>query len=108
MRSVFTLILFSTLAACGDTPVDADPYDTMQACFDDHHVTEGLSINDAIVICCLDHPLGTAMTHPSCGNTIADCTAYLNTDPVGMLTLASASANDIQLACTDYISKKGM
>ena len=108
MRSVFITFVVSLGAGCGGNTVDADAFATMQACFDEHHVTEGLSINDAIVVCCLDHPLGTAMSHPSCKNSIADCTVYLNSDPVGMLTLASASAGDIQTACTDYISKKGM
>jgi len=110
MRSVLATIVFSTLiAACGGTnTVDADPFATLQACFDEHHVTEGLSINDSIVVCCLDHPLGTAMTHPSCKDTVADCVTYLGSDPVGMLSTASASASDVQTACTDYISKKGM
>jgi hypothetical protein len=114
MRTVLATILFSTLfstlmAACGDgNTVDADPFDTLQACFDEHHVTESLSVNDAIVICCLDHPLGTAMTHPSCGDTVAACVAYLGSDPVGMLATTSATAAEVQTACTDYVSKKGM
>ena len=109
MRSILITILFSTLtAACGDgNMVDADPFATMQLCFDEHHGEEALSVNDAIVVCCLDHPLGTAMTHPSCKDSVADCTTYLNSDPVGMLSLTSATAAEIQAACTDYITKKG-
>ena len=109
MRTCFAMALFFALTACGNNnTMDADPYATLQECFDDHHITESLSVNDSIVICCLDHPLGTAMTHPSCKNTVADCVTYLTSDPDGMLTTASAPPTEVMAACTDYISKKGM
>jgi len=109
MRFVFLALVLSSLAgaACGNNnTMDAEPYATMQDCFDDHHNVEGLSVNDAIVVCCLDHPLGTAMTHPSCGAAKADCVAYLGSDPVGMLSAASASSSDVDAACCDYFEKK--
>jgi len=109
MRIAFVFAFITFISACGDgNTVDADPFATMQACFDEHHITESLSVNNSIVVCCLDHPLGTAMTHPSCGNTVNDCVAYLGSDPVGMLTAASATTAEVMAACTDYISKKGM
>jgi hypothetical protein len=113
MRTAIALAIITSalisIVACGDgNTVDADPFPTMQACFDEHHGMEGLSVNDAIVVCCLDHPLGDAMTHPSCKNTVADCVAYLGSDAVGTLSTTSASAAEVMAACMDYITKKGM
>lgn len=87
------------LAACGDKEGEAEPFDTLQACFDDHHNVESLSVHDSIVVCCLDHPI--AGVHPSCKDTQADCVAHV-TAQLG----SSASASDVQAACTDYISEK--
>ena len=107
--ALLAAVCLATFTACSTTPTkDADPFATMQACFDEHHVTESLPVNQSIVVCCLDHPI--AGVHPSCGNTVSDCTARLEgTDPVGMLTQTSeVTPAVIMAACTDYISKKGM
>jgi hypothetical protein len=86
------------LAACSKSE-DADPFDTLQACYDEHHTMENLPVLESIVVCCLDHPI--AGVHPSCKDTQADCVAHVDAelDP-------SVSPSDIQMACTDYISKK--
>ncbi|MDB4956916.1 MAG: hypothetical protein JWO36_4485 [Myxococcales bacterium] len=112
MRFIRTAILAAAVTvsafACGNNaPPDADPFATMQLCFDEHHTTESLPVNDAIVICCLDHPINGV--HPSCGNTVAECTARLEgTDPVGMLTqTADVTTAVIMAACQDYVTKKG-
>ena len=87
-------------AACGDSnKMDADPFDTLQACYDEHHKMESLTVQQAIVVCCLDHPI--AGMHPSCANTQADCMAHVraNLDP-------SVVDADIAAACTTYISQK--
>lgn len=105
MRFTFRLLAFSlaaslALAACGDSnPMDADPFDTLQACFDEHHVMESLSTHDAIVVCCLDHPI--AGVHPSCKDTKDDCVAHVRAE----LT-ASVLDADIQAACATYIQMK--
>ena len=96
-----TLLFVSVcLSACSGGGAN-DPFATYQACFDEHHTTESLSINDSIVVCCLDHPI--AGVRPACGNTATDCIAY-----VGANLSTGATAQDIQGACSDYISKKGM
>ena len=104
-----TLCCLAVLSACSNnaTP-DADPFATMQLCFDEHHGVEALSVNDAIVVCCLDHPI--AGVHPSCGDTALACTGRLEgTDAVGRLTqTADVTPAAIMAACQDYISKKGM
>jgi len=88
------------LPACSDNKTqDADPFDTLQACFDEHHVTESLSVNDAIVVCCTDHPI--AGVHPSCKDTQADCVTHVRAELASTVTAA-----EIDAACTDYISKK--
>jgi hypothetical protein len=93
-----SLIVPLILAACGGGD-DAEPFDTLQACYDEHHNEESLPVQDAIVVCCLDHPI--AGVHPSCKDTQADCVAHVDTelDP-------SVGSADIQAACTEYITEK--
>ena len=90
------------LAACGDNagnPMDAEAFDTLKACYDEHHNVESLTVQQAIVVCCLDHPI--ANVHPSCQNTQADCVSHVraNLD-------ASVTDADIAAACMTYISQK--
>jgi hypothetical protein len=86
------------ITACGDKKEEAEPFDTLLACFDEHHNMESLSVHDAIVVCCLDHPI--AGVHPSCKDTQADCVAHVTAE-LG----SAASASDIQAACTDYFAQ---
>jgi len=92
----FTLVL----PACSDNKMDAEPFDTLQACYDDHHNEEMLPIQQAIVVCCLDHPI--AGVHPSCKDTQADCVTHVTAE-LGNSVIAS----DVQAACTDYIKQLG-
>ena len=97
---VSALVSVLVLTACGSKDqMDAEAFDTLQACFDEHHRTESLSVHDSIVVCCVDHPI--AGVHPSCGNTQADCITHVRAelDP-------SVTDSDIQTSCTDYISQK--
>ena len=96
--SIFALPL--AIAACGDSTADADPFDTLQACFDEHNKEESLPVQQAIVVCCVDHPI--AGIHPSCTDTQAACVTHVR----GELD-STVSDADISAACTDYITKKG-
>jgi hypothetical protein len=87
--------------ACGDNggSTDADPFDSLQACFDEHTKMESLPVGEAIVVCCTDHPI--AGVHPSCKDTKADCVTHVRAE------LDSSITNtQIDAACTDYITKK--
>jgi hypothetical protein len=105
MRSFITPIAISlaslslTLGACNNSePVDADPFDTLQACYDEHHGgTEHLPIQQAIVTCCLDHPIA-GMKAPTCPNTQTDCVNHVR----AALDLSILDA-DIDAACMIYI-----
>jgi hypothetical protein len=99
MLLAVSLALPLVLAACGDSEMDADPFDTLQACYDEHHTTEALTVQQAIVVCCLDHPI--AGVHPSCRDTQADCVTHVRAE-LGAAVLDS----DIAAACTTYISQK--
>lgn len=104
-----SLILASAvLMACGgDDGGDAEPFDTLQMCFDDHHNVESLSVHDAIVVCCIDHPI--AGTAPSCGNTAAECVSKLTgTDTTHNLSSSSATSQEVMTACADYETQKNM
>jgi hypothetical protein len=94
------LVVPAILTACGSSDqMDADPFDTLQACFDEHTKMESLPVNNAIVVCCTDHPI--AGVHPSCKDTQADCVAHVRAE-----LDSSVTDTQIDAACTDYISKK--
>ena len=104
MRSIFISLLFPiTLAitGCGSSTKDAEPYPTLQECFDDHTMTEGLPVGQAIVICCIDHPI--AGVHPSCGADKTACGTIVR----AALSAATTTA-DITTACADYETQLGM
>ena len=81
--------------ACGDDPQES--YPTYQECFDDHTEVEMLGIQEAIVVCCIDHPI--AGTAPACGPTKADCINYLTAN----LSQTSASTVEVMDSCAEYI-----
>lgn len=87
-------------AACGSSStMDAEPFATLKACYDEHHTMESLTVQQAIVVCCLDHPINGV--HPSCQNTQADCVSHVRTNLDASITDA-----DIAAACMTYISQK--
>jgi len=102
---VFSMFALPVFVACGDGGgVDADPFDTLEACFTEHHVTEAFTTQKAITICCLDHPIGTNAAGVVCGATAQTCETYVTENLMG----SDASGDDINAACTDYVTQKGM
>ena len=105
MRFAIAAMVLSSMAmfaACGgDDGEDAEAFPTFQECFDDHHNVESLSVNNAIVVCCIDHPInGQTLV---CGADAAACKTYLGTN----LSTTSATADEVDAACTDYATQKG-
>lgn len=96
-----SLVLPLALAGCGDSAaMDAEPFDTLQACFSEHHGGgESLPVQQAIVVCCTDHPI--AGVHPSCKDSPADCVAHVRAE-----LDASVLDADITAACTTYINDR--
>ena len=88
------------IAACGDGGGDNQAYPTLQACFDDHHNSEGLTTTESISVCCLDHPINGVK--PACGDTQTACEAIVRAglDPI-------VTSTDIQAGCAEYITQKG-
>ena len=80
---------------------DHDNYATFQACFDVHTMEESLPFQQAVVVCCLDHPINGVKE--ACGATAADCVAYLGTNLTSTATQA-----EIMAACTEYETQKAM
>lgn len=101
--SLLALTLGLAFTACSndDKPVDADPFDTLQDCYDEHHGgDEHLPIQEAIVTCCLDHPIA-GMKAPTCLDTKADCVTHVR---AGLD--ASILDADIDAACMTYVTEK--
>ena len=101
----FTASLLSSLlalTACGDHKTsDAESFDTLQDCYDDHHGTEHLTTQEALVVCCVDHPIGTSKEHPSCGNTLDACKAHVRAE-----IDSSVTDTEVGAACADYLDRK--
>jgi len=99
IASLFALPL--VLAACGDDQKaeDAEPFATLQDCYDEHHVEESLPVTEALVVCCVDHPINGV--HPSCGTTKAECVTHIGAEIDPALT-----TDEIDATCTDYIAQK--
>ena len=96
MRSALLgLLLAFSLTSFGCKDDGEEAYDTLQDCFTDHTEEESLPVVEALVVCCLDHPIDGVM--PACGASAADCTAYLSTN------LTGATQEDISGACDEYI-----
>lgn len=93
------LIACSFAIASCEHSHDEDAYQTLEACYDEHHNDEMLTIQRAIVVCCLDHPI--AGQAPSCGDTAPACVTHVRAE-----LDASVSTMDIEAACTDYIAQK--
>ncbi|HET9991883.1 MAG TPA: hypothetical protein VFQ65_25315 [Kofleriaceae bacterium] len=102
---VFALLGAIAFAACGDNGgQDHDAFDTYQMCWDEHHTTEMFTVQQAITICCLSHPIGTQPMNVVCGGTAASCETYVGSS----LGSADAGSADITAGCTDYITQRGM
>jgi hypothetical protein len=105
MKKLISLSFLATalaFAACGDSKKEEEAYDTYQDCFDDHTSVEMLPVQEAIVVCCIEHPI--AGMKVVCGNTAADCVTYLGVN----LSSSSATSADVSAACDDYVTQKGM
>jgi hypothetical protein len=96
-----SFLAFPLLTACNNASgADVDPFDTLQACYDEHNGTEHLTPQQAIVTCCLDHPIG-GQAAPTCLNTQADCMMHVRN-----LLATSVMDTDIAAACMTYLSMK--
>ncbi|HEY4055493.1 MAG TPA: hypothetical protein VGM39_02755 [Kofleriaceae bacterium] len=115
MRYLITLSLLSgaiafgtQLSACGgdDGGADDERFDNFQDCWDDHTGANGgdehLPADQAIVICCIDHPIGSNDSNVVCGDTAASCSTYVSAN----LSTASASSDVVTAACADYVTKR--
>lgn len=93
------IAVFCLATSCGDDD-EHKAYSNMQECVDEHTTQESLTSMDAIVGCCLDHPIDGQ--RPACGASGADCRAYLTN------SLPGPTATEIAAACDEYIVQKGM
>lgn len=95
------LVLLAALVGCNGHSHD-EPYATFAACYEGHTVGDEMLLKpEAIVACCLDHPV-EGLT--DCGATSAACQALLQAE----LDDAVASDADIMAGCDDYIVQQGM
>src|SRR5436853_7708385 len=97
-------VLFSLLcvASIGCKDDGETAYPTYKMCFDDHAMHEMLPIKEAIVVCCIEHPINGQKI--VCGDTKPDCINYLTAN----LNQTSASTVDVMDACDDYVVQKKM
>lgn len=103
IAALFSLPLVHSIGCSSNSgSQDADPFDTFQACWDEHHSVESFSVQHAIEICCISHPIGSDPPNVVCGDTAATCTTYVTAN----LTSPDLMAGDISAACTDYVATR--
>lgn len=98
MRAPFFALTLVLAASCGEDPPESFP--TYQACFDSRTMEAAQLVPDAIVMCCLDHPIGGVTS--ACGLTTPDCINYLTNE----LNQTSASTVEKMDSCAAYIRKR--
>lgn len=103
---VAALLAFSSCGG-GNDDADIEQFKTLQLCFDEHANEEHLTVQQAIVVCCIDHPIGDPekgepVIHPSCGMSKDDCTAHVKA------TLVGPSEADEDAACQTYVEQLAM
>ncbi|MEO8553375.1 MAG: hypothetical protein ABI678_25555 [Kofleriaceae bacterium] len=103
---VLSLLALPLVSACGDgdSGDDADAFATLEDCFVDHHDVEMFTVEKAITICCLDHPIGGMEAGMACGPTATTCTDYVDAE----LDPADATTDEIDAGCADYIVQSGL
>lgn len=95
------LLVLVLVSACKDDPVQG--FDTYQACFDDHTTGgEMLPTIEAIVSCCLEHPINGVS--PACKDTVPSCINFLTDN----LNQTDASTVDEMDACQMYVDQMAM
>jgi len=98
MRHALILALSLTLG-CGGGDSEEEAYDTLDDCFVDHTQVDALPVVEALVVCCLEHPI--AGVAPSCGATQDECEAHVGEE----IDVSEASDQEVIDACTDYIAE---
>ena len=89
-------LLLALLLVVGCKDDGEEAFDTLQDCFDDHTKEESLPVIEALVVCCLEHPImGEA---PSCGDSAPDCINTLTNE----IAQTDASTVEIMDACALY------
>jgi hypothetical protein len=99
---VFALLACAPVSFGCKDDADNEAYPTYQECFDDHTESEMLPVKEAIVVCCLEHPIDGVK--PVCKTTAPDCINYLTDN----LKQTSASTVEVAEACDDYIAQMAM
>jgi hypothetical protein len=91
------ILLALLVGACGEDPPKS--YDNYQACFDDQTEKGMLPVMEAIVACCLEHPIDGA--RPVCLSAVPECINYLTNN----LNQVSASPTEVRTSCEEYVTK---
>lgn len=97
MRHALLALLF-VFVGCGGSD-EEEAYDTLDDCFVDHTQVDSLPVVEALVICCLEHPI--AGVAPSCGATQDECEAHVGEE----IDVSEASDQEVIDACADYIAE---
>lgn len=98
MRTLWILLAL-VVFACDHHGTDNEPYDSFGDCFDDHHNVEAFPVDEAIQICCLEHPIGGVDADIVCGDTQTECEDYVGAE----LPDTEATATEITAACAGYL-----
>lgn len=98
MRFLACVVLGLFAVGCSDD--GPKEFETYQGCYDELTLQDNRMKIEAIVACCLEHPI--AGTAPSCGDDQSACINYLTVN----LAQTDADITAKSEACTAYIMQR--
>lgn len=104
MRILKALLASSLLfAACGGDGDEEESYANFADCYVDHTVEESLPADEAIAVCCLDHPIA-GEANVVCGESATECTDFVDAE-VSETDDPALTLEDIEAGCDIYIQE---
>ncbi len=104
MRLLNSLVAASfviAISACGGEEGE-EAFATFADCYVDHAVDEGLAPDEAIAVCCLDHPIGSAGdVNVVCGESALECVDFVDAE-VSETDDPELTLEEIEAGCDIY------
>ncbi len=95
--------VFAT-ASCGGGEEGEEAYATFADCYVDHAVAEALPPDEAIVICCLEHPIGDDGANVVCGESAQECVDFVDIE-VSETDDPELTIEEIEAGCDGYLAE---
>jgi len=101
MKSLIAASFLLAITSCGEEGEEA--FATFADCYVDHGVEEGLPPDEAIAVCCLDHPIA-GETNVVCGESAQECVDFVDLEVLESDD-PDLTIEEIEAGCDIYIAE---